>query len=83
MYEGAFVPGVVLAGLYALYIFCVSSVSATAAPGLPPDAVGFREPSGSRGLASLGILTVVSGSVAYYIMAGTIAPWTFRLRLRS
>src|SRR5262245_47519259 len=68
MYEGAFVPGVVLAGLYAVYIFCVSSVSATAAPGLPPDAVGFREPSGSRGLASLGLLTVVSGSVAYYIM---------------
>ena len=68
MYEGAFVPGVLLAGLYALYIFCVSSVSATAAPGLPPDAVGFREPGGSRGLASLGILTVVSGSVAYYIM---------------
>src|SRR3974390_2843775 len=58
MYEGAFVPGVVLAGLYALYIFGMSSVSATAAPGLPPDAVGFREPSGNRGLASLGILTV-------------------------
>lgn len=68
MYEGAFVPGIVLAGLYALYIFCVSSVSTTAAPGLPPDAVGFREPNGSRGLASLGILAVVSGSVAYYIM---------------
>jgi TRAP-type mannitol/chloroaromatic compound transport system permease large subunit len=68
MYEGAFVPGIVLAGLYALYIFGVSSVSATAAPGLPLDAVGFRETSGSRGLASLGLLAVVSGSVAYYIM---------------
>src|SRR3981081_225600 len=49
VYEGAFVPGVLLAGLYALYIFIVTKFSATAAPGLPPDAVGFREASGDRG----------------------------------
>ena len=65
MYEGAFIPGLVLACLYAGYIFIVTKISATAAPGLPPDAVGFREPGGSRGLASLGILTVLSGIVGY------------------
>ena len=65
MYEGAFIPGLVLACLYAGYIFIVTKISATAAPGLPPDAVGFREPGGSRGLASLGILTVLSGVVGY------------------
>src|SRR5258705_446374 len=56
MYEGAFIPGLVLAGLYALYIFIVTKLSREAAPGLPPDAVGFREPGGNRGLTSLAIL---------------------------
>jgi TRAP-type mannitol/chloroaromatic compound transport system permease large subunit len=70
MYEGAFVPGVTLAGLYALYIFIVTRISAKAAPGLPADAVGFKEPGGSRGLTSLAILAVVSGLVAYFVMRG-------------
>ncbi len=68
MYEGAFVPGVVLAGLYAAYIFLISRISADAAPGLPLDAVGFREPDGRRGLTSLTILTVISGLVGYLIV---------------
>src|SRR5215510_185990 len=68
MYEGAFIPGLVLACLYALYIFIVSRISADAAPGLPADAVGFREPGGSRGLTSLAILTVVSGFIGYLVI---------------
>src|SRR5918912_1312915 len=32
MYEGAFIPGIVLAGLYAAYIFAVSIVAPKAAP---------------------------------------------------
>ena len=68
MYEGAFIPGIVLAGLYAGYIFIVTKLYPDAAPGLPPDAVGFREPDGSRGLTSLGILTVVSGLIGYFAM---------------
>src|SRR5438046_7496651 len=35
MYEGAFIPGLVLALLYAVYIFGVSIVAPKAAPGLP------------------------------------------------
>ncbi len=68
MYEGAFIPGIVLAGLYAAYIYVVTKVSRDAAPGLPPDAVGFREPGGKRGLTSLAILTVVSAAVGYLVM---------------
>jgi tripartite ATP-independent transporter DctM subunit len=60
MYEGAFIPGMVLAGLYASYMLIVSIVFPSACPGLPPEAVGFREPDGSRGLISLGVLTVIS-----------------------
>jgi TRAP-type mannitol/chloroaromatic compound transport system permease large subunit len=70
MYEGAFIPGVVLAGLYALYIFIITRISGKAAPGLPPDAVGFREPGGKRGLASLAVLAVLSALVGYFVMRG-------------
>src|SRR3974377_1235939 len=52
MYEGAFVPGLVLAGLYALYAFIISFIFPKAVPGLPKEAIGFREDNGSRGLVS-------------------------------
>src|ERR1700688_4146897 len=63
MYEGAFIPGLVLALLYAVYVFLVTIFNPKAAPGLPPEAVGFREDSGKRGIPSLAILTLVSGVV--------------------
>ena len=43
MYEGAFIPGIVLAGLYATYIFMVTLLYPKAVPGLPIEAVGFKE----------------------------------------
>jgi TRAP-type mannitol/chloroaromatic compound transport system permease large subunit len=61
MYEGAFIPGLVLAGMYALYAFFVTLIFPNAAPGLPAEAVGFREKDGSRGLWSLAVLTVLAG----------------------
>jgi TRAP-type mannitol/chloroaromatic compound transport system permease large subunit len=71
MYEGAFIPGLVLAGLYAAYVFGVTMVRPMAAPGLPPDAVGFREDDGKRGLTSLAVLAVGSGVFGWYLMRGT------------
>jgi len=68
MYEGAFIPGIVLSGLYALYIFIVTLIYPKATPGLPIEAVGFREPSGSRGLTSLAVLTVASGIFGWAMM---------------
>jgi len=68
MYEGAFIPGLLLAGLYAVYVFIVTLFYPKATPGLPAEAVGFREPDGSRGLTSLGILTVVSGIFGWFVM---------------
>src|SRR5512145_1957974 len=50
MYEGAFVPGLILSAIYAGYAFLVSMIFPKAAPGLPVDAIGFREKDGSRGL---------------------------------
>jgi tripartite ATP-independent transporter DctM subunit len=68
MYEGAFIPGITLAGLYAIYIFMVTLAFPKATPGLPPEAVGFREADNSRGLTSLGILAVVSGVFGWLMM---------------
>jgi len=73
MYEGAFIPGLLLAGLYAVYVFIVTLFYPKAAPGLPAKAVGFREPDGSRGLTSLGILTVVSGIFGWFVMRNAAA----------
>src|SRR5919107_361376 len=71
MYEGAFLPGLILSGLYAGYIFLASMIDPKAAPGLPLDAVGFREPNGSRGVWQLGVLVVFSGLVGYYVLSQT------------
>ena len=68
MYEGAFIPGLVLSGMYALYIFGVAMIFPKAAPGLPVEAVGFREANGGRGLTSLAILTVASGIFGWLMM---------------
>jgi TRAP-type mannitol/chloroaromatic compound transport system permease large subunit len=68
MYEGAFIPGMVLASLYASYVFLVTLVFPNATPGLPAEAVGFREANGSRGLISLAVLAVISGVFGWLIM---------------
>jgi tripartite ATP-independent transporter DctM subunit len=60
MYEGAFVPGLMLAGLYAVYVFALTLFFPAAAPGLPAHAVGYREDTGKRGLGSLAALFAAS-----------------------
>src|SRR5271169_360735 len=67
MYEGAFIPGLVLAGLYAGYAFLVTLIFPKAAPGLPAAAIGFREKDGSRGLRSLGALVAAAVAAAYLL----------------
>ena len=68
MYEGAFVPGMVLSALYASYVFLVSAFFPKATPGLPIEAVGFREPDGGRGLISLAVLAVASAVFGWFMM---------------
>ncbi len=71
MYEGAFLPGLILTGLYSGYIMLMSIINPKYAPGLPPEAIGYREPDGSRGVWQLGILVVFSGLVGYYVLSQT------------
>src|SRR5262244_2129603 len=49
MYDGAFVPGIVLACLYAVYVFVITLVWPKATPGLPPDAITIKEENGKAG----------------------------------
>src|SRR6266480_4749324 len=68
MYEGAFIPGITLAGMYALYAFIISTFFPKATPGLPLEAVGFREDDDSRGLWSLLVLTIASAAFGWFMM---------------
>ncbi|MGZ3322491.1 MAG: TRAP transporter large permease [Xanthobacteraceae bacterium] len=68
MYEGAFLPGLMLAGLYAGYVVLVTLLFPKLAPGLPVEAIEYREDNGGRGLVSLAALFVVSSAVAVFAM---------------
>jgi TRAP-type mannitol/chloroaromatic compound transport system permease large subunit len=68
MYEGAFIPGLALAGMYAAWTLITTIVFPKSTPGLPAEAVGFREPDGSRGLWSLLALTIASGVFGWFMM---------------
>src|SRR5438067_4447676 len=67
MYAGAFIPGITLAGLYAIYAGGIAVFKPSWAPALPVEARTFREASGSRGTRSLIVLVIiaVSASVAF------------------
>jgi TRAP-type mannitol/chloroaromatic compound transport system permease large subunit len=64
MYAGAFVPGLVLTGLYALYAFGITVFKPSWAPALPLEARTFREPGGGSGIPSLIALFVISVVIA-------------------
>ena len=60
MYKGAFVPGLVLTGLYFSYIVLVAIFRPRWVPALPPEARVFREANGKMGGTSLLILAALS-----------------------
>ena len=68
MYQSAFVPGLMLAAFYALFVFAVTLVRPDAAPGLPLEAIADKELDGSRGLLSLLVLTLGAGVFAIFAL---------------
>ena len=64
MYAGAFIPGITLAGLYALYVLGITVLKPAWAPALPVEARTFREPNGSSGTPSLVVLVVIAVAAA-------------------
>jgi TRAP-type mannitol/chloroaromatic compound transport system permease large subunit len=71
MYEGAFIPGVTLAALYAVYVFLVTRFYPKAAPGLPAEALAHRDADGTRGVTSLLVVALLAGICAYLYMRAT------------
>jgi TRAP-type mannitol/chloroaromatic compound transport system permease large subunit len=70
LYAGAFIPGLTLAGLYAIYVIGCSIMRPNWAPALPLEARTLREPDGSSGNRSLLVLTIIScaAAAAYWII---------------
>src|SRR4051812_14410569 len=60
MYAGAFIPGITLAGLYAVYAVGVTMLRPSWAPALPLEARTFREANGSSGTPSLIVLVAIA-----------------------
>jgi tripartite ATP-independent transporter DctM subunit len=75
MYKGAILPGLLLAGMYALYVFIVSILKPEAAPGLPANEIGYRKADGTRGLPSLAVLAIAAGAFGWWALRGSKLPW--------
>jgi TRAP-type mannitol/chloroaromatic compound transport system permease large subunit len=72
MYEGAFIPGIVLACLYAGYIFLITMIKPSAAPALPLEARTL-----GSGTKSLIVLTLLAVAITYilsrHVLPGRVA----------
>ncbi|MFV0283914.1 MAG: TRAP transporter large permease subunit [Castellaniella sp.] len=66
MYRGAMLPGLLLASAYMAYVFLVAIVRPGHVPALPPEARGFVDARGRRGLRSLSVLTLIAAAAAYW-----------------
>src|SRR5260370_27834750 len=75
MYQGAFIPGLTLAALYAVYVAIVTMVRPDAAPALPPDAIMVRDRNGRVGYASLGAVVSAAVAAAYVLSYSLHVIW--------
>jgi TRAP-type mannitol/chloroaromatic compound transport system permease large subunit len=69
MYQGAFIPGLGLAALYAVWTFIISIIRPKLMPALPPEAITVREPSGKAGYISLLVVVAAAAAAAYLLSA--------------
>ncbi len=68
MYEGAFIPGIVLALLYAGYIFLMTIIAPKAVPGLPLEAQTLREPETARSPLILPLAALTAAGAGYLLV---------------
>ncbi|MDP2135720.1 MAG: TRAP transporter large permease subunit [Sulfuritalea sp.] len=81
MYAGALVPGLLLVGLYALFIIVVAFVKPAWVPALPAEARIYKEANGSSGHTSLLALLLISAAAGFawsQVHDGIIRGWTGR-----
>lgn len=81
MYAGGLIPGLMLVGVYLLFIAGVAIVKPDWVPALPLEARIYNEPTGASGHRSLGLLVAVC-AVAGYAWSqahdSIISPWIGR-----
>jgi TRAP-type mannitol/chloroaromatic compound transport system permease large subunit len=81
MYAGALIPGLLLVGLYLLFIFAVAILRPSWVPALPPEARIYREPNGASGHVSLVVLLVICSMAGWtwsQFHDGLMKSWTGR-----
>lgn len=77
MYEGAFIPGLVLSLLYAFYVFLVSVVAPQAVPGLPIEAQTLREPETAQHRLIVPLAILSAAATAWFVvMRLGLLDWT-------
>ena len=65
MYAGAIVPGLLLVGLFSLFIIILAVVRPGWVPALPPEARIYKEANGASGHRSLLVILVISAVAAF------------------
>jgi TRAP-type mannitol/chloroaromatic compound transport system permease large subunit len=81
MYAGALLPGLMLVGLYLLFIIVLAFVKPSWVPALPPEARIYTEANGSSGHRSLMVLMLLAGGCAWAwssVHESIINPWVGR-----
>ncbi|ADC63308.1 TRAP transporter large permease [Allochromatium vinosum] len=68
MYKGALLPGLILTGLYALYVFANTKIWPERAPALPPEARTLH----GRALAKRVVLALIPPLALIFLVLGTI-----------
>jgi TRAP-type mannitol/chloroaromatic compound transport system permease large subunit len=81
MYAGALIPGLMLVGLYLLFVVLVALFRPAWVPALPPEARIYREANGNSGHQSLLVLLVICAAAGYawsQVHERVINPWVER-----
>ena len=81
MYAGGMLPGLMLVGLYLLFVGAVAIVKPDWVPALPVEARIYNEPDGTSGHRSLGILMAICAVAGYswsQVHDGIVSPWIGR-----
>ena len=81
MYSGALIPGLMLVGLYVLFIVVVAIFKPAMTPALPPEALIYKEDNGSSGHKSLLFLVLICATVGFawaHVHNGLMTRWLER-----
>lgn len=67
MYKGAFLPGLMLTGFYALYVILLAIFKPQWVPAIPPEARTLKGDDGKSGVPSLLVLTGICVAASIYV----------------